>query len=317
MTQFPSREPNQPNRRIAISGASGFLGTALAGRLKRESTTIHRLRRAERAAPPDIAWRPDARWIDTAALDGVDAVINLAGEQIARRWTPERKRAIRDSRVDSTTLLSRSIAGMPHPPRVFVSGSAIGIYGNRGDDELDEESELGTDFLAETAEAWERCTEPARAAGIRVVLVRTGIVLSPEGGALAKMILPFKLGLGGKIGSGCQWMSWIGLDDWLSAMEFVLVAGVSGPMNLVAPNPVPNAEFARTLARVLGRPALVPVPAVAISLILGEMGRATLLASQRTYPRRLTEAGFEFAHSTLEQALRAELGTDDDRVPRP
>jgi hypothetical protein len=318
MTQFPSHEPNQPNRRIAISGASGFLGTALAARLQRESKTIQRLRRAERGAPPpDIAWRPDAGRIDIAALDGVDAVINLSGEQIARRWTPKHKRAIRDSRVDSTTLLARSIAGLPHPPRVFVSGSAIGIYGDRGDEELDEESRLGTDFLAEIAEAWEHSTEPARAAGIRVVLIRTGIVLNPHGGALARMILPFKLGLGGKIGSGSQWMSWIGLEDWLSAVEFALDAGVSGPMNLVAPNPVQNAEFAKTLARVLRRPALVPVPAATINLIFGEMGRATLLASQRIHPRRLTEAGFEFAHPTLEQALRAELGTDLDRVPSP
>jgi uncharacterized protein (TIGR01777 family) len=316
MTQPRSRQSDQPNRRIAISGGSGFLGSALARRLQRESITIQRLRRGERATPPDIAWRPDAGRLDVVALDGVDALVNLAGEQIARRWTPKRKRAIRDSRVDSTTLLSRSIAELPHPPQVFVSGSAIGIYGDRGDEALDEESRLGTDFLAEAADAWERATEPARAAGIRVVCIRTGIVLNPHGGALAKMIVPFRLGLGGRIGSGAQWMSWIGLEDWLSAVEFALARDVSGPMNLVAPNPVPNAEFAMTLARVLGRPALVHVPGLAIDLIFGEMGRATLLASQRIHPLRLTEAGFEFVHPTLEQALRAELGADSITAPK-
>ena len=317
MTLPQSRQPDEANRRIAISGASGFLGRALAARLQRESTTIQRLRRGDRAAAPDIAWRPDANRIDIAALDGADVVINLAGEPIARRWTPERKRAIRDSRVGSTALLSRSIAELHHRPKVLVSGSAIGIYGDRGDDELDEESNLGTDFLAEAAAAWEQSTEPARAAGIRVVLIRTGVVLNPRGGALAKMLLPFRLGLGGKLGPGTQWMSWIGLEDWLSAVEFVLVAEVAGPMNLVAPNPVPNAEFAQTLARVLGRPALAPVPALAISLLFGEMGRSTLLASQRIHPRRLAEAGFEFAHPTLEQALRAELGAGDRGQPLP
>jgi uncharacterized protein len=315
MTQSSSPLSDRPARRIAISGSSGFLGTALANRLQRESITIHRLRRGDRAAPPDIPWRPDAGRIDVAALDGVDAVVNLSGEQIARRWTPKHKRAIRDSRLDSTTLLSRSIADLLHPPKVYISGSAIGIYGDRGDEELDEDSRLGTDFLAEVAAAWEHSTEAARTAGIRVVLIRTGIVLSPHGGALAKLVLPFKLGLGGKIGSGQQWMSWIALEDWLSAVEFAIAADVSGPMNLVAPNPVPNAVFAKTLARVLGRPALVPVPALALSAAFGEMGRATLLASQRIHPRRLIEAGFEFAHPTLEHALRAELGTDHDRVP--
>ena len=315
MTVPPSRQPDEPTRRIAISGASGFLGGALAARLQRESMTIQRLRRGERAAAPDVAWRPGAGKIDIAALDGVDVVINLAGEPIARRWTRARKRAIRDSRVGSTALLSRTIAELRHPPTVLVSGSAIGIYGDRGEEELDEESHLGTDFLAEAAAAWEESTEPARAAGIRVVLIRTGVVLNPRGGALAKMLVPFSVGLGGKLGSGTQWMSWIGLEDWLSAVEFALAAKVAGPMNLVAPNPVTNAEFAQTLARVLRRPALVPVPASAITLLFGEMGRSTLLASQRIHPRRLIEAGFEFAHPTLEQALRAELGAGDHGQP--
>jgi uncharacterized protein len=294
--------------RIAITGASGFLGTALAARLQTGATTIHRLRRGTQAAPPDIPWRPDKSELDLGALNGVEAIINLAGEQIAQRWTAARKRRIRDSRVMATSLLATSLARLTNPPRVFISGSAIGIYGNRGGEELDEASSVGHDFLAETAEAWERATDPARDAGIRVVLIRTGIVLDPAGGALAKMLLPFKFGLGGRIGAGDQWMSWIGLEDWITAVQFLLASeGMSGPVNLVAPNPVPNAEFAKTFARVLGRPALLPVPERVVDLAFGEMGRATLLASQRVHPRKLVQAGYEFSQPTLEQALRAEL----------
>jgi len=309
MPSTDNRSSDYPIRRIAISGASGFLGSALAARLQREGLTIQRLRRGERAASPDIAWHPDVGKLDVAALDGVDAVVNLSGEQIARRWTAKRKRAIHESRVSATTLLARSIAELDHPPKVFVSGSAIGIYGNRESEELDEDSTLGSDFLAEVAIDWERSTEAARAAGVRVVLIRTGIVLNPRGGALKKMLLPFKLGVGGRIGSGEQWMSWIALEDWVAAVEFVLAEDLAGPVNVVAPNPVPNADFAKTLARVLRRPAVAPVPAIAIALVFGEMGRTTLLSSQRVHPRRLDERGFQFAHSTLEQALRAELGS--------
>ncbi|HEY2376609.1 MAG TPA: TIGR01777 family oxidoreductase [Gemmatimonadaceae bacterium] len=307
MTYSHRREPDQSTRRIAISGASGFLGAALAAQLQREGMTVQRLRRSERATPPDVSWRPDKGEIDIAALNGVDAIVNLAGAQIARRWTHRRKREIRDSRVTSTTVLANAIARLEHPPTVFVSGSAIGVYGDRGDEELDEESAIGTGFLADVASAWEQSTEPARLAGIRVVLIRTGIVLNPSGGALAKLLLPFKLGIGGRIGLGTQWMSWIGLEDWIAAVEFALAADVAGPVNLVAPNPVPNADFVTTLARVLGRPTLLPVPASAISLVFGEMGRETLLGSQRVHPRRLVKAGFEFAHPTLEQSLRQEL----------
>jgi uncharacterized protein len=310
-----ARRPDQPTRRIAISGASGFLGSALAARLLAEGATIHRLRRGERASDPDIAWRPPAGVLDVAAMNGVDAVVNLAGAQIARRWTKNRKREILDSRVVATELLARSIAQLDTPPRVFVSGSAIGIYGDRGEEELDESSAPGNGFLAETAAAWERAAEPAGAAGVRVVLIRTGIVLNPHGGALGKMLLPYRVGLGGRVASGTQWMSWIGLEDWVGAVQFALAADVSGPVNLVAPNPVPNGEFAKTLARVLGRPALIPIPARAIDLLFGEMGRATLLASQRVRPRRLIEAGFEFAYPTLEQALRRELGEAGRDVP--
>jgi hypothetical protein len=299
-----------PVQSVAIAGASGLLGTALAAQLQAEGVTVHRLRRAPRAAKPDIAWNPSGGEIDVAALEGVDAIVNLSGEPIAQRWTSGRKAAIRDSRISATSLLGKAIARLSKPPRVFLSGSAVGIYGDRGDEELDERSAPGVDFLAETAVAWERAAEPARAAGTRLVLLRTGIVLTPVGGALAKMLFPFKFGLGGRIGPGTQWTSWIGLSDWVRAASFLLTAdAVEGPVNLVAPAPMPNGEFAETLARVLGRPTLGFVPAAAIDLFLGEMGRATLLASQRARPRRLADAGFEFTQPTLEQALRSELAT--------
>lgn len=306
---MPSAEtsPGLVNR-VAIAGASGLLGSALAASLNRDGVTVQRLRRVLNATKPDIAWSPDSGKIDLAALDGVDAIVNLAGEPIAQRWTTKRKAEIRDSRVATTSLLAASIAKLQRPPRVLLSGSAVGIYGSRGGEELDEDSAPGSDFLAETALAWERAAEPAAAAGVRVVFLRTGVVLSPNGGALGKMLTPFKFGVGGRIGSGAQWMSWIGLEDWVRAVRFLLGEdSVRGPVNVVAPNPVPNDDFTKTLARVLGRPTLGFVPASAVDLLFGEMGRATLLASQRVRPRRLMEARFDFAHPMLEQALRAEL----------
>lgn len=294
--------------RVAITGASGFLGTALAAQLARDGVEVARVRRGSRVAPPDIAWDPASGAIATASLEGLDAIVNLAGEPIARRWTEQRKRAIVESRVQGTALLARTIGTLQNPPRVFLSGSAIGFYGDRGDEELDESSAPGSDFLARTAMAWEEATEPARAAGSRVTLIRTGIVLGSGGGVLRKLLLPFKLGGGGPIGSGRQWMSWIGLADWVGAARFLLATdGLEGPINLVAPNPVPNLVFARTLARVLGRPALARIPGWAVELGFGEMGRTTLLGSQRVHPRRLTSAGYEFQCPTLEQSLRAEL----------
>ena len=294
--------------RVAVTGASGFLGSALASRLGREGVEIIRVRRAASVFPPDIAWDPRSGVLPVESFEGIDAVVHLAGEPIARRWTDARKRAILDSRVQSTSLLGRALATLREPPRVLLSGSAIGFYGDRGADELDESSAPGSDFLAHTAVAWEAATEPARAAGIRVVLLRTGIVLGAGGGALQKLLPLFRVGLGGRIGTGRQWMSWISLTDWLAAVRMLLRVGdVDGPVNLVAPNPVPNLVFARTLARVLGRPAITRVPAWVVELALGEMGRATLLASQRVHPRRLMNFGFEFGCPTLEQALRSEL----------
>jgi uncharacterized protein (TIGR01777 family) len=303
--------PRYSLNRVAITGASGLLGSALAARLQSEGVTVHRIRRARQVAKPDIAWAPGSAELDRAALDGVDAIVNLAGEPIAQRWTADRKARIRSSRITITSLLATAITQLAHPPRVFLSGSAIGIYGSRGDEELDESSAPGADFLAETAIGWEGAAQPARRASTRVVLLRTGVVLSSSGGALAKMLMPFKLGIGGRVGSGAQWMSWIAREDWVDAANFVLDdASIEGAVNLVAPQPVSNAEFTKTLARVLGRPTLGIVPAMAVDLVFGEMGRATLLASQRVRPRRLLQAGFEFAHPTLEQALRAELGAE-------
>jgi hypothetical protein len=254
--------------------------------------------------PEEISWDPEREQLDARSLEGVDAVVNLAGESLAQRWTNNARMRIRSSRVNGTIALARAIASLAVKPRVMLSGSAIGIYGNRGDESLDESSVPGDDFLASVAKAWETATAPASEAGIRVVLLRTGLVLSRQGGALPKMLLPFQLGVGGRFGDGNQWMSWIAISDLIAALAFLVRAdSVSGPVNLVAPNPVTNAEFARTLASVLGRPAMVPVPRFALSVLLGEMGEETVLASQRVVARRLLENGFKFKFPTLEEAL--------------
>jgi hypothetical protein len=246
--------------------------------------------------------------LDPRQLDGVAAVIHLAGEPIAQRWTGARRGAIRESRVRGTELLARTIAALDRKPDAFLSGSAVGYYGDTGDEAVDEESASGNDFLAQVAREWEAATGAARSAGVRVVLLRTGIVLSPHGGALERLLPPFRLGVGGPIGTGRQWMSWIALEDHLRAMEHAIATvGLHGPVNLVAPNPVTNAEFAATLGRVLDRPAIVPVPAFALELLYGEMARATILAGQRVLPNALLRNGFHFAHPTLEEALRFEL----------
>ena len=294
---------------IAVTGASGLIGRALLARLRSNGRRVRRLVRSARPDDADaIVWDPARGVLDARDLEGVEAVVHLAGEPIAQRWTGARRDAIRESRVRGTTLLARAIAALERKPSVMLSGSAVGYYGDRGDEAVDEESPSGTDFLAGIAREWEASTAAAKDAGVRVVLLRTGIVLSPRGGALERLLPPFRLGVGGPIGTGRQWMSWISLDDHIGAMEHALATtGLHGPVNLVSPNPVTNAEFAATLGRVLGRPALVPVPSFALELLYGEMARATILAGQRVLPRALLRSGFRFAHPTLEEALRFEL----------
>lgn len=295
---------------VLVSGASGFLGSAVSAALRAEGHRVVPLTR--RAATADaVHWQPEAGTIDRDALARVapDVVINFAGEPIAQRWTDERKQKIRESRVRGTAGIAKALAAMERKPAVCISGSAIGYYGaQRGDDVLEESSSGGDDYLAQTARDWEGAAAAASAAGIRVVLVRTGLVLGKEGGVLQKMLLPFQMGVGGQLGDGKQWMSWISLSDYLRAVQFAIAtASVSGPVNFVAPEPVRNSEFTRVLGHVLNRPALLPVPAFAIEVFFGVMAENTILASQRVLPKKLAGAGFEFRHPRLEDALRAEL----------
>lgn len=296
--------------RVLVSGATGFIGSALVRRLAQEGIAVRRLvRRDPAAGSDDVRWDPQRGTIDPRALDGIDGVVHLAGERIDQRWNESVKRELRESRIRSTDLLARTIASAPTRPGVMVSGSAMGIYGDRGDELLDERSAIGDDFLARLTAAWEAAAQPAATAGVRVVHPRTGIVLAAHGGALARMLPPFKLGVGGPTGSGRQWMSWIALSDMVEALLFALhTESLSGPANFVAPEPVQNAEFARALGHALHRPALIPTPKFALDLLFGrEMVEATVLASQRVAPRALLDAGFAFGEPSLEGAL-ASLG---------
>ncbi|HVT40701.1 MAG TPA: TIGR01777 family oxidoreductase [Gemmatimonadaceae bacterium] len=292
---------------VAVTGASGFIGTALLGALRRDGHTALAIGRAGSNAIP---WNPDEARLDGASLEDVDAVVHLAGAPIGERWTAARKVAIRESRVRGTQLIARTIAALPpgRRPRVLVCASGVGFYGSRGDEWLDETSTPGTDFLATVARDWEAAAEPARTAGIRVVHLRNGLVLSPRGGALAKMLPPFRLGAGARLGNGRQWMSWIALDDVVRALQFALITDtLAGAANAVSPAPVTNGEFTATLAQVLDRPALATIPQFVLRALFGEMGEATLLASQRVRPVRLAAAGFEWLHPALADALRFEL----------
>jgi uncharacterized protein len=295
--------------RVAITGSSGLIGSALRARLTRQGHDAVPVVRRD-AAPGEIAWDPDHGTLDPADLAGVDAVVNLAGAGIAgRRWTDSYKRQILDSRTRSTSVISRAIAAAENGPRVLLSGSGIDFYGDQGDTTVDESSAAGTGFLAEVCAAWEAATAEAAAAGARVAHLRTSMVLSAKGGALRKMLPLYKLGLGGRTGNGKQWVSWISIDDEVGAIEHLLNSEVAGPVNLSAPNPVTNAEFARTLGRVLKRPAFVPLPAFAPKLVLGsELVNTLLLEGKRATPRVLERDGYAFTHPTLETALRAVLG---------
>ena len=295
---------------IGITGASGLIGSALASRLTSAGHTVTSLVRRE-AKAGEISWDPAAGKLDEADLAPLDAVVHLAGAGIGdHRWTDEYKRTVIDSRVDSTTLLAQRMAALgTDGPQILLSGSAIGFYGDRGDEMLSESSPVGDGFLAETCVVWEAATAPAEEAGIRVAHLRTGIVLTPKGGALKKMLPLFKFGLGGRFGSGKQWMSWISIDDEVGAIEHLLTSELSGPVNLTAPNPVQNKTFASTLANVLHRPSLLPVPAFGPKLLLGsELADALLFEGQRITETRLMTDGYSFAQPTLDVALRTILG---------
>ena len=294
--------------KILLSGASGLVGSEFrAGSTVAGDVVVPLVRQP--SSPQGPCWMPERQQIDAAALEGFDAVVHLAGENLGSgRWNAEKKRLIRSSRVQGTELLCRALAGLRDKPKVLVSASAIGFYGNRGEERLDEQSPSGTGFLADVCRDWEAATRPAWESGIRVVQLRMGVVLSPRGGALAQMLSPFRLGGGGPIGSGRQYWSWISLNDAAQAIRYAIAnEALFGAVNAVTPNPVTNSEFTRTLGRVLQRPTLIPIPAFAIKLLLGEMAEELLLSSTRVVPAKLQYTGFQFVHPNLETALRALL----------
>lgn len=293
---------------VAITGASGFVGRAVRASLEQDGHRVLSLVR--RPTPGDTAmWDPATGMIDRNALEGLDAVIHLAGEDISRgRWTADKKRRIRQSRVAGTSLLAGALATLTRRPAVLVSGSAVGIYGDRGEEVLTESSATGSGFLADVGTAWEAATAPAAAAGIRVVHLRLGIVLDPAGGALDRMLLPFRLGIGGPLGSGRQWVSWLTRSELVRIIRFTMdTPALTGPVNAVSPAPVTFADLARALGRVLHRPAVLPVPPFALRILFGEMADEMLLASQRCHPEVLRAAGYQFQSPGLAGALRGLL----------
>jgi uncharacterized protein (TIGR01777 family) len=294
---------------VAVTGSSGLIGGELVSSLEAEGNRVTPLVRGT-AAEGQVAWDPSADSFDASQLEGVDGVVHLAGENIAgSRWTKAFKQRIRKSRAHGTRVLCEGLARLSSPPKVLVSASAIGFYGDRGEEILTEDSPAGNGFLAEVAQAWEEATDAAGTAGIRVVLLRLGVVLSPKGGALAKMLTPFRLGTGGVVGSGRQYVSWIALDDAVGVICHALTTdSLQGPANAVTPHPVTNAEFTKALGRVLVRPTIMPMPAFAARLAFGEMADELLLASARVEPVRLRQSGYEFQHPSIEDALRQMLG---------
>jgi uncharacterized protein (TIGR01777 family) len=302
--------------RILVTGASGFLGTALTRRLSRDGHQVIPLGRRPRS-PGAPSWDPATGRLDPATFAGVDAVVHLAGASIAGGlWTRARKRRIRESRVEGTTLLARTMAGLAEPPRVLVSISAVGIYGDRGDTVLDETSPAGSGFLAEVGMAWEAATQAAGQAGIRVVLPRLGIVLDPGGGMLRQLLPVFRLGLGARLGSGRQWMSWVVMADLLEALVLLIHAPeLSGPVNIVTPEPATNAQFTAALAAALHRPAFLRAPAPILRLAMGQLADELLLGSQRCAPGRLGQAGFQFTHPEIGGALAALVGEGSESPP--
>ncbi|OGV59885.1 MAG: TIGR01777 family protein [Lentisphaerae bacterium RIFOXYA12_FULL_48_11] len=291
--------------KILITGSSGFIGSALVSNLRNNGHTITRLIRNKCNNPGDFQWNPASSEIDCKAFEGVQAVIHLAGAGISeKRWTSSVKRQILQSRIMGTSLLCETISQLKDPPSILISASGIGYYGNRDSSIVDESFDCGSDFLANVAKQWEMATLPATSARIRLVIIRMGMVLDADGGALKKMLLPFQLGLGGTIGPGSQYMSWITLDDVLSAIQHILRHDtLKGPVNLTAPNPVTNQEFTKILGKVLRRPVLMHIPSFAIKVIMGEMAKALILNSIRITPRKLIDSGFKFKHPDLLPAL--------------
>jgi hypothetical protein len=304
---------DMPRKKILVVGSSGLIGTQLVAFLDTGNHEVWRLvRRVADSNKNEISWNPDKGEINAKELEGFDVVIHLGGVGIGdKRWSKKRKAAIRDSRVNSTELLSKTLASLENKPDLFMMASAIGYYGNRGDEELDESSTSGEDgyFLTDVCKAWEDSANPAKNAGIRTVHMRTGIVISAVGGALGKMLLPAKMGGGGPIGSGKQWMSWISMDDQIYSMYHLMMSeGVSGEYNLTAPNPVRQKQFAKDLGRVLRRPAFAPLPGFMMKIMFGEMGARLTLDSQRVLPKNLQDSGYEFIHTDLQSALSDSLG---------
>ncbi len=296
---------------ILVTGATGLVGSALIPFLTTGGHRVLRLVRRSTGRDDEVTWNPDTNSIDATKLEGLDAVVHLAGENIATgRWTASKKARIRDSRVNGTRLLSETLAKLKRPPKSLVGASAIGFYGDRGDEMMTELSSHGPSFLCDVCRDWEQATEPARLAGVRVVNLRIGVVLTPRGGALAKMLLPFKLCAGGVVGSGRQFMSWIAIDDVIGVIHHAMTTeSLSGPVNAVSPNPVTNRDFTKTLGRALSRPTIFPMPAFVAKLAFGEMGDELLLASTRVMPERLQASGYEFRFPELTAALNHLLGT--------
>ena len=295
--------------RVLISGASGLIGTALTSRLETAEMEVKQLTRqnVDEEDEKRINWHPESGTLDAEQIEGFRVVVHLAGENVAdESWTEEKKRRIMDSRVTSATLLCRVLAHLKEKPRMLICASAVGYYGNRGDEELTETSEPGTGFLSEVCQAWEQAVQPAVEAGIKVANLRIGMELTSHGGALQRVLPPFRLGLGGPVGGGRQWISWIAMDDLVGIiLHCINNRRMTGAINAVAPNPVQNREFVQALGKVMGKPAITPVPAFAVKLALGEMGRELVLASTRVKPERLEQSGFEWQYPNIEDALRA------------
>jgi uncharacterized protein len=299
--------------KVLLTGSTGLVGSALRPVLTKAGHSVVCLLRPEsklpRAVNGQMTWDPKANRLNVTELEGFDAVIHLAGDSLASsRWTEAKKRQLQESRIASTTLLSEALAGLIKKPEVFIAASAIGYYGNRGEEELDEESSKGTGFLSDLCANWEKATTKAKEAGIRVVNLRFGVVLSVLGGALSKMLLPFTLGVGGQLGAGKQFFSWVSIDDAVGAIVYALqTRSLSGPVNVTAPKPVTNLEFTKILGKVLSRPTIMPVPSVALRLLFGEMADECLLTGQKVKPAKLVASGYHFSDSELEPALRRAL----------